>query len=992
MKKNYFKNIFFLFLLILLSISIHAQKKSVIWSQISTQKANSIENKFYKATPLKSTLFNVDLNNLSQTLNNVPKSISYDKTSNVIVQMPNAEGKFESFRISEVSIMEPDLAAKFPNIKTYVGVGIENPAAMLRLTITPEKGLSGTIFSEKKTVFIEPYSSDLKTYIVFVNSEGDTNTDNFVCETESVFEKSGISNEEYLALKNADDGQLRTYRIALACTVEYAQFHGGTMSSVMAAMTITMNRVNGVYVRDLGLTMTMVDNTSIIFLGPNVDSDPYTNNNGGAMLSQNQTTCDNNIGSPNYDIGHVFSTGGGGIASLNSPCTGFKAQGVTGSPVPMGDAFDIDYVAHEIGHQFGGNHTQNNNCQRSSVSVEPGSASTIMGYAGICAPNIQNNSDDYFNGENIKEMWLNISGGNSSTCGTSVSSGNTAPTANAGVDYSIPPSTAFKLTGVGTDPDGNSLTYSWEQNDTTPAPMPPQSTNTAGPTFRSLDPKTTPVRYFPDFNTVLSGSLASTWEVVPSVARTMSFLLTVRDNAPIAGNTQSDEMVVTVENVTPFTVSTPPTWAPGSTQVVNWVVGQTNNATINCQTVNILFSSDGGLNFNTTLASGVPNNGSATITVPNIPTNNNSRILVEAADNVFYAISDVFSLSSAQDFSISNTTGAQSVCNIDNVSYDFSYVTSNGFSETTTFSATISPAGSGANITFSPTSLNTDGTFTMDITGLSTGTPGNYTITVTATSPSITKTETAALTTTDSVCQSAAEATDSDRITGVIFNTINNLDATVSTAPYEDFTSISTDVERNSTHDMTVNLDTNGNFFYVVKVWIDWNQNCSFLDPGEEYDLRTIVNMVDQPSSNSPLAITVPNDAVLGTTTMRVGMKNTDSVNNDYDPCETGFFGQVEDYSVNVLNPLSVDEFSLSNLSVYPNPNNGEFNVKFNTTSSNIVIDVFDVRGRSIISKTYNNTSAEFNKAISLGNVEAGMYLLNISDGSKVVTKKIIVE
>ncbi|WP_299883413.1 reprolysin-like metallopeptidase [uncultured Lacinutrix sp.] len=991
MKKKYFKS-FFLFFVVMFSLSLYAQKQSAIWSQVSANKISANDVQFYKEIPQKSTFFNVNVEQLSNILVNAPKRDAFAKVSNLTALFPNADGKLESFRISEVSVMEPSLEAQFPEIKSYVGVGIENPSAMLRLTISPEKGLSGMILSEKKTVFIEPYSNDLKTYISFINSEGDNNTENFVCETESVLEKSGVSDEEYRALRNADDGQLRTYRLALACTGEYAAFHGGTTAAVMAAMNVTINRNNGIYERDLGLTMIMVDNTSIIFL--NGATDPYTNNNGGTMLGENQTVCDTNIGTANYDIGHVFSTGGGGVAYLNSPCTNIKAGGVTGLGAPIGDAFDVDFVAHELGHQFGGNHTQNNNCQRSAVSVEPGSASSIMGYAGICAPNVQNNSDDYFHGENIKEMWLNISVGNSSSCPVLSASGNTAPTASAGADYSIPPSTAFKLTGVGTDADaGNSLTYSWEQNDTTPAPMPPQATNTGGPTFRSLDPKTVPERYFPDFATVLGGSLASTWEVVPSVARTMSFLFTVRDNAPVAGNTQSDEMVVTVENVAPFTVVTPTSWGPGSTQTVIWTVGQTDNVTINCQTVNILFSADGGNNFDTTLATGVPNNGTASITVPSIPLNNSSRILVEAADNIFYAITDVFPLSdtTTPDFNIISNTGAQSACNIDAVSYDFNYITSNGFSETTTLTAAGQPAGS--TVTFTPSTLSTDGAFTMDVTGLTGATPGDYTITVTATSPSVVKTETVMLTLTNGVCASSASNADDDRITRVIFNTINNVTLAASADdPYQDFTAISTDVERGSSHDMTVHVNSNGDFPYVISAWIDWDQSCTF-DADEKYNLGTAINVVDVATSDSPYTIMVPTDAVLGSTTMRIMMKNEQIANVDsLTPCETAFWGQVEDYSVNVLEALSVNEFELNNLSIYPNPNNGAFNVKFNTTSSNIDVAVFDIRGRSIIKNSYSNTSGEFNKAINLGNVESGMYLLNINDGSKTITKKIIVE
>ena len=205
-------------------------------------------------------------------------------------------------------------------------------------------------------------------------------------------------------------------------------------------MDATMARVNGVFERDVAIRMVMVDNTEIIFLDGGTD--PYTNNDQSLMLTENQDTIDNEptILSTGYDIGHAFSTSDGGVAYLNSPCGSDKAGGITGRPSPVGDTFDIDYVAHEMGHQYGGNHTQNNNCQRSAVSVEPGSASTIMGYAGICAPNVQNNSDDYFHGESIKEMWANITMG-ASQCASQSSTGNTAPTVNAGLDYTIPKST-----------------------------------------------------------------------------------------------------------------------------------------------------------------------------------------------------------------------------------------------------------------------------------------------------------------------------------------------------------------------------------------------------------------------------------------------------------------------------------------------------------------------------------------------------------------------
>jgi hypothetical protein len=966
-----------------------SQNKKSFWSQASSKNVDKKDVVYPKSLPQISNILNLDVEGLTTALQNAPKRGDISTKSNIIINFPNAEGALESFRIKEASVMTQELQVQFPNIRSYVGQGIENPTSIIRFSLSPEKGLSSMVLSEGKTVFIEPYSSDLRTYISFVNSKEDPRIGDFECQTEYIKQEYNLSDEEFQALRNADDGQLRTYRLALACTVEYSLFQGGTLNAVIAAMNASMTRVNGVYERDMSLTMVMVDNTSIIFLGPNVNSDPYTNNNGGAMLSQNQTTCDTNIGSANYDIGHVFSTGGGGVAYLNSPCTGIKAGGVTGSSSPVGDTFDIDYVAHEMGHQYGGNHTQNNDCNRSAVSVEPGSASTIMGYAGICAPNVQNNSDAYFNGDNIKEMWTNISVGNS-TCSDNTDTGNNAPTADAGPDYYIPKSTAFVLKGAATDADANdALTYCWEQSDATPATMPPVSTSAVGPAFRSLTPMSSPDRYMPAFSTVLSGSLASTWEVVPSVARTMDFLLTVRDNAAGGGNTASDNVIITVEDVTPFTVSTPPTWGQNTSQSVNWAVGQSNVAPINCQTVNILFAAN-GVDFDTTLASGVPNTGSASITVPNIANTNNARILVEAADNIFYAVSNTFPINGNSDFSISNTSGDQSACNIDSVLYEFNYVTSNGFSETATFSATGAPAG--ANVTFTPTELSDDGTFTMTVDNLLAAATGDYVITVTGTTTSFPRSTTVNLSITDGVCASEGNMDWATSTTGVEFNTISNLN-TGKTVPYSDYTAMSTDVNRNSPYDLSVYANSDGNYQIITYAWIDWNQNCSFNDAGEQYDLGTSANINNQLTVNSPLSITVPADAALGNTTMRISTKYTSPGANDYPTsCEVDFDGEVEDYTVNVLAELSIAEYSLENLSVYPNPNQGEFTIQLNSTNSDqLNIQVFDIRGRSIFNNTYNHTG-EFSQTINLNNAQSGMYLLNINDGSNTVIKKIIVE
>ena len=583
----------------------------------------------------------------------------------VRLELPWPDGGTRVFRIEDSPVMDPDLALKFPELRTYRGQGLDDPTASVRFDWTPA-GFHAIVLSGDGTVYIDPFSpGDVDHYLVYFRRDYERAGGNPM--------RCGITPEEQASvvsrrdpnpvpdLQVANGTQLRTYRLAMAATGEYTAFHGGTVIGAMSAIVTTVNRINSIYERDLAVHMNLVGNNSAIVF-TNGGTDPYSNNDGDAMLCQNAATVDSLIGSANYDIGHVFSTGGGGIAGLGVVCNNStvacagpnagssKARGVTGLSTPVGDAFDVDFVAHEIGHQFGGHHTFNGttgNCgggNRTAVTAyEPGSGSTIQAYAGICgAENLQAHSDDYFHAASQDEMINFISVGGGSTCGTVTATGNTPPTVSAGANFTIPQSTPFTLTASGADVNGDTLTFTWEEFDLGTA-SPPSTDNGSRPLFRSFLPTVSPSRTFPKLSSLINNT-TSVGETLPTTTRSMTFRVTARDNRSGGGGTASDDMVVSVSAASgPFVVTQPNTaiiWAVGTTQTVAWNVASTTAAPVNAASVKILLSTDGGLTYPTVLANSTPNDGSESITVPGLPTTT-ARVRVEGAGNIFFDISNV---------------------------------------------------------------------------------------------------------------------------------------------------------------------------------------------------------------------------------------------------------------------------------------------------------------------------------------------------------------
>jgi hypothetical protein len=588
------------------------------------------------------------------------------KQAPVVISIPLPDGSFARFQIEESPIMAPELAAQFPEIKTYRGQGVDDPAATARFDWTPN-GFHAIVFSAEGSVYLDPYAKgDTAHYSSYYRRDYQKDGAPFEClVSDANTAAPPPASPQAPAVVPQTGATLRTYRLALAATVEYTQAAGGTKAQAMSRMTTTMNRINGIFERDLAVRMTLVANNSNIIY--TAESDPYTNVNKFQMLNENQTNLDNVIGNANYDIGHVFGTGGGGIGMPQSPCDiSTKAQGVSGSSNPTGYSFDVELVAHEMGHQFGAQHTFNDNCNTTGSSprtgtsaYEPGSGSTIMSYAGNCVvpQNLQFFSNDYFHVDSLERMLAHING--AGNCAAQTANGNKAPVVNAGADYNIPKGTPFTLTATATDPNGDALTYAWEEYDLGPAAPPnDESDGQARPLFRSYEPMTSNARTFPRLDYILNNANVPpatygcfsgtdlqciTGEILPAITRTMNFQVTVRDNRAGGGGVHSDQMQVNVtSNSGPFVVTTPNTalsWTGYATQTVTWNVANTTAAPVNASRVSILLSTDGGTTFPTVLCVSTANDGSEQITVPNTPTTQ-ARIKVAAVGNIFFDISD----------------------------------------------------------------------------------------------------------------------------------------------------------------------------------------------------------------------------------------------------------------------------------------------------------------------------------------------------------------
>lgn len=830
------------------------------WRQEASH--NEIEPNFSKRFDVqKGTVFTFDEVQFKRSL----RSSSFAKGNSRIVHFPNEEGELIAFQVSEAPVLSPELSKKYPQIKSYAGYALNQSKDKIRFSVS-QNGIQSMFVPSngKANSYMQKNSND--SYILYTRDANSTLETELVCSTTATMAK----NIDLTRFKQPVSGQvLRKFRLAVSASGEYTTFHGGTVADALAAINATVTRVNEVFETDLAVTFELVANTDeVIFTDP--ETDPYN----GSLSSSVQNTMTSTIGEANYDLGILFhrieSGADGNSGFIGAVCVdNRKGSAFAAIPNPVGDVFDLDFIAHEMGHQFGANHSfSHQDEQNSGVQVEPGSGTTIMGYAGIAEENnVAPNGDDYFHYVSIVQMADYL---NTVDCAEIINLTNAPPVATPLGGFAIPKSTAFVLTANATDTDiADILTYTWEQIDdglVTTSNFGPE--NTSGGMFRSQKPSLSPERYFPKLSRVVEGNLTQTnptintaWETISNVERELNFAMTVRDNAIGGGQVTSDLVTVFVSrDAGPFVVtsqSTSVVMTAGSAESITWDVANTFLAPIGATLVDIFLSTDGGLTFPITLADDVANDGAHTVVIPGNPSTE-ARIMIKASNNIFFAVNAADFTIEESEIVLNFTDLSYEVCQPDMLVVPFVYETYMGFAEEVTFSVDAPPAG--LDISFTPTTAIVDDT-PVNITFSNTQNlpVGSYPIKVVATSLGNSKEVTIDLNVYDTNFSEVVLVSPFDGFTDAPKSMALEWEEQLAATSYE--VEIATDIDFNTiveTADVISNsytptsLNNDAAYFWRVKP----ENSCAEGAYGAPFNFTTIeFNCISNAASGLPLAI-----------------------------------------------------------------------------------------------------------------------------------------
>ena len=905
----------------------------------------------------------------------------------VVIAVPALDGTIEHYNVYSFPVLDPAMEKEY-NVGSYTGVCQENPAKLIRFSVAPND-FQAMMSGDGDYTFISPIDKSQSIYAVHLKTRN-IGSKPFVCSTdegaaakeiEQLASKNTLANNPYDFAKNSDQ-KYRTMRLAISVTGEYTQAFGGVAGAV-AQINATMTRVNGVFEKDFALHLNVINAPQLIYADP--ATDPYSASTAGvngAWNTELQTTLTNTIGNDAYDIGHLFgASGGGGNAGcigcvcVNPTSATSKAKGSAfTSPaggLPQGDNFDIDYVAHEMGHQLGDNHTFSHNLEGAGVNVEPGSGSTIMGYAGITgsATDVQPHSDPYFHAISIKQVQTNL---NSKTCDVEVPITNTPPVINNFTAYTIPKSTAFVLTGNATDAQNDPMTYTWEQVDNATVTI--NKTNlgntTTGASFRSVNPSTSLVRYFPALSTVMSGALKSTtsWEAVSTVARTSTFRFTARDNNPDISQQQTSfkDQTITVGNDGPFQITSQYMNA-GVASPFTWDVANTASAPYNVPNVKIDYTTNNGTSW-VTLAASTANDGTENLVFPSSLIGQTVKARVSAIDNVFYAVRQVTVAQFAACDGTAPTgltaSGATSTgitltwTPVMNATYIIQYRPLN----TTTWTTV-----SSANPTITLTGLTPSTTYEAQVAAVCGTTQGAFSASVNFNTTALT------------YCTATANSSSYEYISNVTLANVNNTSTGNKYSNYSAVANLQINLVKGTTYPLSVTKAWTGTTYpESVAVYIDYNRNGVF-DTNE-----LVMNSPASTTATVTQQITPDANAVENLPLrMRVIMSDGNTGDTYTTACGTFSYGEVEDYTVKIAPSLAVKETSATvEASIYPNPVADVLNVS--KVSEKATFMVYNTAGQIVKEGKLDNGKVTVNELVR------GNYMISIKDKDQTMTAKFI--